>query len=475
MAEDWFGDPIKTVLPEEPIQLALGYFNPDTLLDAAYLTPDLNVRVLYGLGDGHFQLAATYPGLYYDIAAGDIDDYGGDDIITAGGHPDDMLVYLNEGDGLFEPPVAISFDGGLRLARIADLDSDGNKDVIAFGFVTVEVIESIIIFWGNGNGFDPIPDAYECQIDPGCMWGDDTYATELKVADVTGDGLKDIVVSVVGSHYDCLQDRAIALLRNLGSRQFPESVEWVIREEDGHFYDNFPGMDIAHLNEDNLLDIGMSGGPGSLRTLINTGDGGFAPGVTFTNSIVSYWIGLDDLNDDYETDLAFTMYGPGQWGVIAAGDGSGSFEETQVIHVVLRDLEITDIDEHPGKDLIGFNEDTLNVLPNITYLDPSSVEPVQIAQSRRLQVSPSVIAAGGCKITLQAETPSSTLRSFRVEVVDIVGRNRATLNLRQGAGGQASVYWNGCDDLGNPLSAGIYWIRATWDRHTAATKVTVLR
>ena len=92
MAEDWFGDPIKTVLPEELRNLAFGYFNQDTLLDVAHQTITRNLYTLYNTGNRHFDSIQTYSGGVMDIAAGDVDHYGGDDIVTVDTNDGDMLI-----------------------------------------------------------------------------------------------------------------------------------------------------------------------------------------------------------------------------------------------------------------------------------------------------------------------------------------------------------------------------------------------
>ncbi|MBU1700213.1 MAG: VCBS repeat-containing protein [Candidatus Eisenbacteria bacterium] len=162
-AEDWFGDAIKTVLPEEPANLAFGYFNPDTLLDVAYVTGTSHLHILFNAGNGHFSYSNMYVAGKSDLAAGDPDHFGGDDIIVVG-YPGEveMLMYLNEGNGLFEPPILLSPPAVLNHIRIGDLDSDGDNDVVAFGVYSQLCIESIFIFWGNGQGFDAEPDIYEC-------------------------------------------------------------------------------------------------------------------------------------------------------------------------------------------------------------------------------------------------------------------------------------------------------------------------
>ncbi|MBU2690128.1 MAG: hypothetical protein KJ970_04310 [Candidatus Eisenbacteria bacterium] len=475
VAEDWFGDPIKTILPEEPRNLAFGYFDQDSLLDVAYQTLTRHLYILHNLGNGHFSSTAPYAGGIKDVAAGDLDHYAGDDIVTADTEEGSMLIYLSDGYGSFEPPLIILLDVELNLIRVADLDSDNDNDLVCFGILPPDYIESIIIYWGTGDGIDPNPDFYECQIDPGCMWGDDTDAKELKVADFTGDSLNDVLVCAFGSHYDCLNDMGIGLLRSVGDRQFSESVEWILREP-GVCPNNckYRDFDLGYLDADNLLDLGLNGDPEpDFRTFINLGDGQLVEGQGL-DTIPGYYMDLGDLNRDGLTDLAWSHFAGGL-SAIARGDGAGGMEHVQMLYSVLRDVEMADIDTHPGHEVVGFFEDTLTVYPNITYLDPSSVEQTQIAKSHLLQVSPSVVIGSGCDITLFTGASTSPHQHSSVEIVDILGRSRATLNLKQSTDGTAFAHWDGCNDSGHPLPAGIYWIRASQNEQIAATKVTILR
>ncbi|MBU1700214.1 MAG: hypothetical protein KJ970_17765 [Candidatus Eisenbacteria bacterium] len=93
----------------------------------------------------------------------------------------------------------------------------------------------------------------------------------MKIADLTDDGRKDVLVGAFSDGYDCLEERGIALLRSQGDRLF-NSVEWVVREAGGYLAD----FDTGDLNNDDLLDLSfVYTGP---RTFLNVGDGQFEEG-----------------------------------------------------------------------------------------------------------------------------------------------------------------------------------------------------
>lgn len=51
-------------------------------------------------------------------------------------------------------------------------------------------------------------------------------------------------------------------------------------------------------------------------------------------------------------------------------------------------MSASELDDNPGPEIIGYNEYTLNVLLNVTHLDPSSVYEASAALRSSLQVIP---------------------------------------------------------------------------------------
>ena len=155
--------------------MALADLNGDQKADVAVRTAgggmDSDVSVLLNNGDGTFGSPTSYfaGSQVNSFVVADFNNDGKLDI--ASGSTAGLGVLLGKGDGTFEPATFSSISGtsGLVIRAAADLNRDGNADLIADRGVLL----------GNGDGtFDFLPSA--------------PLTTSL-VVDVNGDGKADLV------------------------------------------------------------------------------------------------------------------------------------------------------------------------------------------------------------------------------------------------------------------------------------------
>ncbi|HMB71533.1 MAG TPA: FlgD immunoglobulin-like domain containing protein, partial [bacterium] len=63
----------------------------------------------------------------------------------------------------------------------------------------------------------------------------------------------------------------------------------------------------------------------------------------------------------------------------------------------------------------------------------------------------------------------------RVDVIDVTGRRVSTLADARFASGRHELAWNGTDERGRTVAAGVYWVRVSGGGVAEARSVTLLR
>jgi hypothetical protein len=184
--------------------LKLQDMNGDGNLDvvASYYT---GPRVWHGDGKGRFRdsseglIKTRLGGIYGRIATGDLNRDGRPDIVIANNY-NGAEAYLQRPDGSWQGPIDVmpELKGGAQSVAVADLDGDGNLDVVIGGAMSPEpnyewIPFGLYVRWGNGKGeFNARPGTDLPSIGLAVIWG-------IAAADVNGDGRPDLVVSTGGA------------------------------------------------------------------------------------------------------------------------------------------------------------------------------------------------------------------------------------------------------------------------------------
>jgi hypothetical protein len=222
------------------------------------------ISVSLGQADGSFQLVTTAlrdpfgTGLFN---VGDVNKDGKPDLIL--NFYDHLEVWFGNGDGTFTFSNSINIQGVVNdvVAVIADLDGDGNADLIlAPDYNAGGRMGPLAIFYGNGDGtfqspvYVPISRRY----------------SQITAVDVNQDNKPDLVMT---------DGAAIAVMLNLGGRKFDSEVDYIAGR-------SVSALSVVDVNGDGFPDIVVANTGGTTVTvLLNVPNG--APGGAVVNGNLS--------------------------------------------------------------------------------------------------------------------------------------------------------------------------------------------
>lgn len=286
------------------LRFARADLNGDAAADLCVLTAPNEVVTLLGGGDGSFAEAdsETVAGGFLtsvtDIAAGDLDGDGWDEVLVTDGFPSGKTVYVlpGLGDGTLGAQAAFLTGEGPDELLIGHADGDGDLDAVVVNGMSRDVA----VLFGPGDGTLIAARPVEG------LFG----AVDVAVGDLDGDLVPELVVAGAGTD-------AIAVAPGLGQAQYgPPS--------------SFPtGADpqaivLVDLDGDHALDaLTANRGSGDLSVLLGLGDGTFAPAQPWPAGGAPRALVAADLDGDGAADVAVGLQAPGTAAVLlGAGDGS---------------------------------------------------------------------------------------------------------------------------------------------------------
>jgi hypothetical protein len=278
----------------------VGDFNGDGILDLVvgqnFNNATGSLSFYRGLGNGTFAApvtsASTLP--VFSLMSGDFNNDGKLDVVIGTFDPNkftaEAVPFLNTGTGHFvqKDPVGGGDDGW--LSGVADVNGDGNLDILFEGEAQGQ--GAVEVYLGNGNGTF----TYKSQAN------EDNYdAAPIGIGDFNGDGKLDMAVTDF--------DQIDIFLGN-GDGTFQPFVPYSCYPCGG-------SITAADLGGDGNLDLIV----GELTVLLGNGDGTFTPGFAYSPS-GSGFNAVGDFNGDGKLDVVTS--GPSV--SVYLGNGDGTFQ-----------------------------------------------------------------------------------------------------------------------------------------------------
>jgi subtilisin family serine protease len=362
-------------------------------------------------------------GVFGTPALEDLDGDGKADIVVGGM---DSLLYAWKGTGASLPGWPVKLGGGIVSSpAIGDVDHDGQLDVVV-GCLD----HKVYAFHANGTPLAgwPVTVAGAVRSSPA-------------LADVEGTGALDVEIGCDGG--------TIYVLRGNGTFApgWPEATGG----------DMAGGIVVGNVDTDPGLEVIAGGMDGRLYAYHANG----APVVTFPRLYGSAIAGTPTLGDpDRDGQLELVFADAGQ-AVRCLDMGPGSYQAARLpwptFHRdALRRGSVTNL-------VVGVGGGGLPGGP-------------PFGSGMRIVSAPNP-SRGAMRFTLsRAAAGADAAETARVGVFDVRGRAVRTIaaTAGTGAGASLSLAWDGKDDAGRALRAGLYFARATWGREIAEARMVLL-
>jgi hypothetical protein len=271
-------------------------FNSDGIMDfAATDSASNNQTVVYLAHANGTYVAGTpltaSPASYgtCNNSSGDLNGDGVSEIVSTNCGFDDLIIYVNNGNGTFQPGVTYAFGTNSpyllgEAVTIGDVNGDKKNDIISSNFDGGDVT----VMLGNGDGTVQLPAV-------GYSTGGSPHTSAL-VADFNGDGFMDIVVPD--------DNFSFAYLEGYGDGTFRAAMD---------FFSPVPASGRAFSEVIASADLNGDGYPdlvvgnccdGGITVFLSQPDGSLALGVIYGANESLTSVAIADFNGDGIPDIA---------------------------------------------------------------------------------------------------------------------------------------------------------------------------
>ncbi|MCU0224374.1 MAG: FG-GAP-like repeat-containing protein [Acidobacteria bacterium] len=267
----------------------------------------------------------------------DTADFNGDGTADVAGVVEDdvdVAIALGRGDGTFQPPLTVPFDGNARDVdfTLSDLDGDGDVDIV----IAEADFDRVSFSLNDGRANFGTPVTLPTGDGP----------VDVDAADVTGDGVIDLLTANESAF-------TISLLRGDGAGSFAGAVaiSTGIRPRQ---------LAVGDLDGDGTADLAVSTRD-ALELLFGTGDGAFDRRTSVTEVADFNDLRIVDLDRDGIVDLLGASYRFGFAWLRGRGDGTFDAAVRPPGGGVMSSATTSDVDLDGRLDIVG-TDDSLGMV-----------------------------------------------------------------------------------------------------------------
>jgi uncharacterized protein (TIGR03437 family) len=257
-------------------------FNGDHKIDIAVASmggfPNDQVVIYLNNGDGTFQPPKSFAvgTAVFAMIAGDFNGDGKIDLITGQTESKDLSVLLGNGDGTFQKAVSYPAGGAVGGIVAADFNGDGKLDLA----VSNQSPGSLSILLGHGDGTFGAASTQSLGM----------ALVGITAADFNGDGKPDLAIAD--------NNNTVWLLLGAGDGTFgtPQSIALT---------GTLVGIASGDFNGDKHADLAVANlNAASVYVLLGKGDGTFQPATSLAAGRGAFAVTLGDFNSDGKLDIA---------------------------------------------------------------------------------------------------------------------------------------------------------------------------